>query len=74
MRQFIRKIGLTKSILLFSFLAVCLALVSTLVITTDHRALGDPAQLTGRPGDLGHHHPDHHPFDELLHGPPVLKS
>lgn len=45
MRQFIRKIGLTKSILLFSFLAVCLALVSTLVITTVIKRWGIPLNL-----------------------------
>lgn len=40
MRQYIRKIGLYKSIILFSFLAVCLVLVSTLVLSYFLEELG----------------------------------
>ena len=45
MRQFIRKIGLYKSVVLLSFLAVCLALVSTLVLTSFLEELDIPLNL-----------------------------
>ncbi len=45
MRQYIRKIGLFKSIVLLSFLAVCLALVSTLVLTYFLEKFGIPLNL-----------------------------
>ena len=45
MRQFMRKIGLYKSIVFFSILAVSLALVSTLVLTSILEKLGIPLNI-----------------------------